>query len=245
MHIDYDRYARFVATVCDSNDLTTFKSHPDYQYMLEHVTSEHGRQYLDLIGTETTLSMYDIKDFCAMNSLGKPVTADYYFTTTSPTNLRYIYHAHRILMHLQSLNLPEIHIVELGGGYGGLCLAVHYFAPHYSLEIDSYTIVDLPAPSKLQAMYIEKVNPDIHVNCVDGSTYGASVEGSDMFLISNYCFSEIADVHQKGYIQHLFPKVSHGFMAWNHIPTYNFGFPFEEEAEVPATGGAHNKYVYF
>ena len=65
-----------------------------------------------------------------------------------------------------------------------------------------------------------------------------------MFLISNYCFSEIPGNLQKEYIAKLFPKVSHGFMAWNHIPVYNFGFDIKEEVEFPKTG-SYNKYIYF
>jgi hypothetical protein len=49
---------------------------------------------------------------------------------------------------------------------------------------------------------------------------------------------------QKQYIATLFPKVSHGFMAWNNIPLYNFGFETKSETEVPLTGPV-NKYVYF
>jgi hypothetical protein len=65
-----------------------------------------------------------------------------------------------------------------------------------------------------------------------------------MFIISNYCFSEISEEFQKKYIDILFPKVSHGFMAWNMIPTYNFGFKFSEEDEYPKTG-EFNKYLRF
>lgn len=34
----------------------------------------------------------------------------------SPTNLRYLYHAHLILTHFKSKNLPSLNLVEIGGG---------------------------------------------------------------------------------------------------------------------------------
>jgi hypothetical protein len=135
--------------------------------------------------------------------------------------------------------------VEVGGGYGCLCLAIHHFSKNYKIKINSYTIVDLPAISTLQRMYLIKVNPNLQVDFVGANTFGSEVEKNDMFLVSNYCFSEISDEFQKKYIEVLFPKVAHGFMAWNIIPTYDFGFTFREEKEFPNTGSVFNKYVYF
>ncbi len=63
-------------------------------------------------------------------------------------SLGYIYHSHLILTHLKTCILDTI--VEVGGGYDGLCLALHLFAAKYNVNIKSYTIVDLPSISKLQ-----------------------------------------------------------------------------------------------
>jgi len=144
------------------------------------------------------------------------------------------------------LNISSVDIVELGGGYGGLCLAVHYFASKYNVRIKSYTIVDLTNPIKLQELYISKVNPSLKVSYVDANTYGENISQKDMFLISNYCFSEISSEHQKQYVEKLFPKVSHGFITWNFIPVYNFKQDLKVEAEYPQTStSGNNKYVYF
>ena len=79
-------------------------------------------------------------------------------------------------------------------------------------------------------------------------TYGSNINDDNLFLVSNYCFSEIEHNHQMQYIAKLFPKVSHGFMVWNRIIVYNFGFTVKEELEYPLTGawnGNKNKYIYF
>jgi hypothetical protein len=38
--------------------------------------------------------------------------------------------------------------------------------------------------------------------------------------------------------------LKHGFITWNNIPVYDFGFPADVEDEVPKTGKV-NKYVRF
>ena len=94
-------------------------------------------------------------------------------------------------------------------------------------------------------MYLSNFNNCIgNVEFIDSKTFGSSITATNLFLISNYCFSEIDTYLQSMYIKMLFPKVSHGFMAWNFIPIYNFGFIYKEEDEYPLTGEG-NKYIYF
>ena len=244
---DYDTYMNFVDMVCKSGDISTFKSVPEYTYMLEHVRYEEGIAYLDTITEKTHISTDDIRAFCNLNdSVGFPTRFQYEFGLASPTSLRYILHAHLILTHMKSLEIADNNVVEVGGGYGGLSLAIHYFAEKYGVNIASYTIIDLAPIGRLQHMYISKVNPNIHVATIDSNTYGASIHHTNMFLISNYCFSEITNEHQKRYIHTLFPKVAHGFIAWNTIPVYDFGFSCRVEAEYPPSNySEYNRYLYF
>jgi len=243
--VDYARYTNFVDRICNENDLSSFKRHPDYQYMLEHVSREQGQEYLSCIQKNTTITEQQIISFCELNDrLGAPNRHSYGTLVCSPTNLRYLYHAHLILTYFKTFTLPSYKLVEVGGGYGGLCLAIQTLAPHYTVTLESYTILDLPAPSRLQEKYLTLHTLPAPVSFVNAETFGATLPGQDYFIISNYCFSEISFEFQKRYIETLFPKVSHGFMAWNMIPTYFFGFPIREEEEVPKTG-PFNKYVYF
>jgi hypothetical protein len=242
--VNYSKYANYVETICQSGDLSSFKSHPNYTYMLEHVSKTQGDEYLQYIKTSTNINDDEIKNFCKINdSIGSPLKSDFEIVIASPSSLRYIFHSHLILKHLSSLNLPSIDIVEVGGGYGGLCLAINHFSEKYGLKINSYTIVDLPSISKLQNLYLNSVST-LKVDTVDATTFGEGISKQNMFLVSNYCFSEISREFQKKYIDTLFPKISHGFMAWNNIPTYYFGFEFKEEVEYPKTGN-FNRYVYF
>jgi len=218
--------------------------------MLEHVQKDQGELYLQLILSKTNINEQEIIDFCFKNdALGNTTRQAYNIKSStilvSPTSLRYIYHAHLILTHMNSINKPTIDAVEVGGGYGGLCLAIHHFAPKYEVAINSYRICDLTNIIGLQQLYLNTVDPSLQVEFVDAIQHGENINCADLFLISNYCFSEISEENQKSYIQKLFPKVSHGFIAWNHIPVYDFGFRTIVEPEVPCTGGPLNKYVYF
>ena len=113
MTSSYDQYANFVGEICALNDLSFFKAHKDFVYMLEHVTPDQGQQYLDVILRVTHLSEKDIKEFCELNdSLGRPRTGTYSFGTVSPTNLRYILQAHLILTHIYNHSLKNPDIIE-------------------------------------------------------------------------------------------------------------------------------------
>jgi hypothetical protein len=240
----YANYIQYIKYICAQKDLSNFKSNNNYRDILEHVSSEQGQLYLDCILSNTNLSMSDIKNFCNKNdSIGSPLKTLYGDLFVSPTSLRYIYHSHLIFEHIKNLSLNNIDIVEVGCGYGGLCLAINFFKEKYGIGVNSYKLIDLKEAINLQKIYLSMVDIS-NIEYIDSDTFGKDIKDSNMFLISNYCFSEISDDLQKMYIQLLFPKVSHGFMAWNHINTYNFGFAFREADEVPKTGSM-NKYIYF
>jgi hypothetical protein len=134
--------------------------------------------------------------------------------------------------------------VEIGGGYGGLCFAIHFFSKKYDIQISNYRIIDLDEPLKLQQMYLKNFPLSFQVSSEKAETFGQNIHSKDLFLISTYCFSEIHIDLQTQYRNILFPKVGHGFIIWNHIPFYNFGFECRLENEEPCT--AHlNKFIYF
>ena len=246
--VDYSPYENFVQYICETRNFTDFKTHPNYKYMLEHVSPELGHKYLELIQNNTTITSFQIESYCNMNDIiGNPTKINYGTITCSPTSLRYIWFSHVILSHFKKFNKDTYDIVEIGGGYGGLCLALNFFSKHYSLTISNYAIIDLTWPSKLQKLYLDNFNISFPVSFHTATTYGENINTSDSMLISTYSFSEIDFNHQKNYIEKLFPKISHGFIAWNLIPTYDFGFEFTEEKETPLSfnDNPYNKFVFF
>jgi hypothetical protein len=211
--------------------------------MLEHVNKEQGETYYNLL-----MSLYSIdtiESFCKLNdSIGNPHKCNIRSLKipVSPTSLRYLYHAHLILRHFS--NQPEIHIVEVGGGYGGLCLAINFLSKLNYKIISSYHIIDLDSAGKLQKKYLENFDLSFNVDVSSSSDYGKNLTRTDYCLISNYCFSEIDRSHQENYIKYLLPKTKTGFLVWNNIPLYDFGKVTNFETENPLTGPG-NLYVYF
>lgn len=242
----YQRYATYTSSVVDTDEFARFKSNENYIYMLEHVNLVQGKQYLGLIQRETKISDQDIRAFAALNdAVGSPKQESFTVGVLSPSNLRYLFQAHLILTHMKDLGELTPRIVEVGGGYGGLCLAINFLCERYGVKPQSYTIIDLEAASKLQARYMREFSLSYPTEFVTSDTYGKDIPYTGMYVISNYCFSEISKEHQKGYEKTLFPKVTHGFMAWNFIPVFDFGFRTKVETEYPMTGGSNNKYVRF
>jgi hypothetical protein len=244
----YDSYVNCVRKVCNSPELiNSFKSDLNYMSVLEHVSYDLGKQYLNCILNLSDITLNEIREFCEINDrIGNPIKYNFDFGLASPSSLRYIFHSYLILKHMKNLNLFNLGVVEIGGGYGGLYLALNYFSKKYDLLINNYTIIDFEEVCVLQKMY-HKLNNITNVNYVKASTFGEFIENRDLFLISNYCFSEISGEYQQKYIEKLFSKVSHGFMCWNHIEPYHFGFDCKIEEEYPDT--CHippkNKYIYF
>lgn len=245
----YQRYVDNVKIICDNNDISNFKSNNHFKEILEHINVYLGYDYLRLILNTTNLTINDVIHITKINDcIGNTFKDEFYYDSSnsffcSPTSLRYIYHSHLILSHMIKLGENNVDIVEIGGGYGGLCLCLHEISKMYNIQIKSYTIIDLTQIIRLQKMYL-KENGINNVNFIDSDTFGKDINQEGLFLISNYAFSEINSNFQRNYISNLFHKVKHGFMVWNYIDVYDFGFETEVIDENPMTGN-ENKYVYF
>lgn len=233
----YEEYSKFIKEIVDKNDLTNFKRNRAFTQILEHVTKEQGISYYQLL---TTAKINQMREFAVMNdSIGNPVTMAISSFQISPTSLRYLYHAHLILGYLKTLMLKEIRIAEIGGGYGGLCLAIDFVnRSTYRLPIRKYTIIDLDEPVRLQTLYLSRFRLGFTATSQTSKTVDAN------FLISNYAFSEFDEQTQKEYINQTIKGIPNGFMVWNG-KKINFGKKIKiEEPEKPQTGKT-NTVIYF
>ena len=152
-------------------------------YMLEHVAghdaSEFAKQCLQEGLTHSQIQTY--ANLC--DSVGSATV--YHFPelklTFSTTCIRYLYHATQILkMHA---GLP---IVEIGGGYGGLALAINFVAAIKNITVPVYIIIDLPNVQKLQEYYLNHFSLSFPV--FFSTTYEVPC-----FLVSNYALAEMGE----------------------------------------------------
>ena len=73
-------------------------------------------------------------------------------------NIEYIYESFQIIKQFQKLNLNDINIIEIGGGYGGLAFYLINICKKFNININSYTIFDIPEANTLQTKYFNEVN---------------------------------------------------------------------------------------
>lgn len=246
----YERYQQVITNnLCLEPNDWFFKNQTDYVEILEHVSYSYGNEYLALLSEKFADIYTTNKDYiinvCILNdTYGKTKKYKYdNFCECSPTNLRYIFHACLILQHMKKNNMIVADVIEIGGGYGGLCLFVHKLSPLFNIKICSYTIFDLPEPMMLQKRYLEL--HEIYINTFnvnDNFTLN-----DNCFLISNYAFSEIRMDLQKLYTERVInPYTTHGFLTWNAIDVYDFAKNkiIQKEKEYPLTHQL-NYYVYY
>jgi hypothetical protein len=77
---------------------------------------------------------------------------------------------------------------------------------------------------------------------ISALTYGKNIEQNDLFLISNYCISEIGEEKRNEYYNHLLPKVNHGFMIWNTVAEFPLKVTLKQE--IPLTGPNNKIFVF-
>ena len=244
---DYDPYIDFVNKLHQKEELfLTFRREPVYMDMMEHVTFIHGAVCLYQSQTLFNVKMKDVEEYCDLNDrYGMPLRFQYSPTLNcSPTSLRYIFHALLVINRLKMLSIREVSFVEVGGGYGGLFLALQFFAAKEGIRILKYSLIDLKPAMELQKKYLSKHTCNVPVTFHDAANFGSDVQGKDLFFISCYSFSEICKEYQQKYIANLFPKCKSGFLVWNMIDLYDFGKQVSFTDEMPQTGYT-NKFVFF
>jgi len=255
LYTDYTNYIKsFINTDINSWD---FKSNYFYNGILEHSNYQHGREFLDTIKDKFE-SFYDknkddLIQLCKKNDLyGNTRKFNYPdFTECSPSNLMYILHSLIILTFMKECNIETVDIIEIGGGYGGLCLYLYEISKLFNIKINSYSIFDLPEVMLLQKKYLDALNiTDVNYE----STDNIQNLKPNSFLISNYAFSEFNENIRRDYIENVLkPYTSYGFMCWNTFSPYNYNFIDNKDITIiyeypdfnKYTDNSDNYYVYY
>jgi hypothetical protein len=234
----------------------SWKRDTDVYYMLEHVPGEYANIYLDLllkngISIETIQAYTDTVDTIG-NANRHPFIRNNKTLLSSTTCLRYLYHALDILENLQIFFNKNIvpTIVEIGGGYGGLAVAINYMLRLKNIShVLNYIIIDLTNVQKLQAYYTSSFQLNqINISFIDSKEYGKNINSSNIFIISNYCLAEMGESNRQKYKEEIFTNrsVIGGYLQWNSgAPVYFLNrFKTEIKDEYPMTG-PDNKTITF
>jgi len=192
----------------DDNFFSVFKRDGGYRHVLEHVPPEEGQKYLDAIKIDYEDKLEEIKE---NDKLGSPYTFEYpKVGVISPTTLRYIKNSSDIV---NKFGTDIKSIVEIGGGYGGLCKVLSSF-----IKFESYLIIDLEEPNLLSRKYLSHFNlPTLSHRSEEIS----SIDENFDLLISNYAFSECERETQMEYLEKFVKKSNRFYMMYNDFGPTN------------------------
>lgn len=224
--------------ICESileNEETffNFKSLEQYNSILEHVDFDLGQDYFNHIqefGKEIYEQYFD--RFLENDIIGNPRQFFYEDKKISPTTLRYI----KTTLDLSSLcgDQKISKIVEVGGGYGGLCKTLSVLC-----DFKKYLIVDLPQTVKVQKKYLKHFEVHSKLEFIPCNEID-DISDVDLF-ISNYALSELNIETQLNYYDKIIKNskviyITYNLITNNAVDNYNIivskleedGFQFEK-----------------
>lgn len=184
-----------------------FKRSYSYREILEHVTEDQGRLYLDILEArnDSILSL-GLSTVLISDQVGNPIKYHYarHENPLSPTTLRYL----KVASDLRVLFGPSLgQVAEIGCGYGGQTLVNDQV-----LDVKSATLFDLPFVNKLIDRYL-------NAHLLNGA-YATTVinkeepRGYDLVL-SNYAFSELPKTLQLSYVKKVLVNSKKGYLTMN------------------------------
>ncbi len=206
-------------------DQWTFKSDQRYREVLEHTPREFANLMLKWsLDQLPDLDIELVRTLARRNdNIGKPLQQPIDgLGLYAASNMRYLAHAIRVWQYIESLGLPSVEIVELGGGYGGLAFWVRGMAHLFKAHVGAYWMIDLPDAARLQHQVAQALDLSVYpVSCESPAfpAIGAFAKRENpLVCVSAYGFSEWDQETRDWYAKHLLPHCRHGLMVWN-FPT--------------------------
>ena len=215
-------YLQICKLAAQSSDyFNIFKSHGAYRHVLEHVSEDEGQKYLDEIKIDYMDKLSEIKQ---NDLLGGPVTYTYdKVGTISSTTLRYLKNTSDIITKFGN---SFDSIVEIGGGYGGLCKVMSSF-----IKFDQYLLLDLEECNLLSRRYLSIFNlPTLSHRAEEIDEIDENFD----LLISNYALSECDRETQMMYIQRFVKKSNKFYIMHNNFHADNGNMSYEEFIDIMA-----------
>jgi hypothetical protein len=192
----------------DDEVFSNFKVLPEYNVILEHVDFELGQKYFDHI-QEVGKEIYDenLDQFLENDLIGNPKQFVYGGGKISPTTLRYI----KNCLDLSSIceNEEISKVVEIGGGYGGLCKTLSVLC-----DFDEYINVDLSEGLKVQEKYLKNFSKIYSKIKFIPCERLDSISDIDL-LISNYSLSELDIQSQLNYYDKVIKNSKIVYITYN------------------------------
>jgi putative sugar O-methyltransferase len=205
-----------------SNDIAfkNFRRDERFYSILEHVTYDEGVLYIKE-RLDTNICSQSFKDLLSKmlenDRIGNPVRYDYLdIGLVCPTTLRYIKNLYDIASMIDASEPKFNNIVEIGGGYGGLCRMLKSI-----FSINNYLLIDFSEVNQLSKRYLSEYYTD-KILWMTPETF-SNVNNVDL-CISNYAFSECDRKIQNEYYEKVIKKSKMFYITYNNISDRNMSF---------------------
>lgn len=208
---DNGQYPNIVQqAVTNDNVFKSFKRHPWYTPILEHVSHDDGFKYLEIIKNDYPFLLKNVEKYKTNDNIGGPVMHNYNDVgDMSPTTLRYMKVLGEIIENFGSLD--GLDIVEIGCGYGGQAKLIFD-----TYDVKSYTFIDLPVVLDLIKKYLSNFDIDMDKLIFKDITLLTENEKYDLF-ISNYAYTECSESIREVYFKTVLNNSKMGYLTSNFL----------------------------
>jgi len=196
----------------DDAQFATFKRNPFFNLLWENFSKEEGEIWLKTVQEKYPAMVERMDAFATSDKVGSPRTFSFEGVGEfSPSTLRFVAIAGQMEASLGGLS-EEMHVIQIGAGYGGLCKILHDISP-----CASYTIVDLPEQLALAQRYLDAFG----LNEVIYKTPDELPKNTKYDLvISDMSFSEFNRPDQQRLFDRVFAYAKSGFMLGRVFPKH-------------------------
>jgi putative sugar O-methyltransferase len=204
----------------DDSVYKTFKSHPHYTKVLEHVKRHTGVEYLERIKSNfpQLYNQNTFSKFMENDKIGTPHTfIKSEFGDISATTLRYINVLGNLITHFN--NLDGFHISEVGDGYGGQATIISRIFKDLT-----FTLSDLPQCIPLLKKYLKEFNITPHAVTSNPNNNNVEVINDEIkcdLFISTYSLTELSLKRQELYIDKMIKNADRGYITYNETDGLN------------------------
>lgn len=211
-----EKYLRACSDFVRDNELfNNFKQDSRYTAVLEHVSKEESELYISEMKLRTIVTDDVLESVKENDKYGSPTLVDYeQFGKVSPSTIRYLKNSLDIVNQFGQ-DFSGGNILEIGGGYGGLCKVLSSF-----VEFDNYYLVDLPEASRFSKKYLDHFDSIKNKITYMNTDNISPVDNLDL-VISNYAFSECTRKFQKIYYDSFIKNAKRFYMVYNNFTENN------------------------
>lgn len=201
--------------VLDDELFERFKQDPRYTPILEHVGKEESELLISEMKSKDRITQKILKSIKENDRYGSPITYRYdEFGEISPSTIRYTKNCLDILNKFDE-KIEYKNVLEIGGGYGGLCKVFSSF-----VNFDNYYLVDLPEVSELSKKYLNNFGSIKNkINYIN--TENITEVNNLNLVISNYAFSECSIEYQQKYYDLMISNSNLFYMVYNNFTVGN------------------------